>query len=81
VFFIRVMEIVVGALLLLGFITQILIPAYKGRRWFPLFRKKEKELEELFVAETEKKASADAHQRIRDIRSAARPPGRKPKRK
>jgi len=70
--FLRVTEIIIGALFLILILTQILIPAYKGRRWWPLFRKKEKEWEDKVVDAAEKKAEVDLAEKVKDIREQAK---------
>jgi uncharacterized membrane protein YgaE (UPF0421/DUF939 family) len=65
---IKLLESTVGLLLLVFFITQMIIPAYKGRKMFPLFRKKEKELEDQLIDATEERDQTDIRDKIKDIR-------------
>lgn len=56
----RIFEVVTIFLLLVGIVTQLIVPAFKGTSYFPLFRKSGKLQADL----------ADAHQEMDDIRLA-----------
>jgi len=66
---IELLEIGIGILMLLGVVTQLIIPAIMGRPSFPIFRKKR--LEQQLVLASNDLEDARIEQNLQDIHNQA----------
>jgi hypothetical protein len=60
---VRIFEYVVSGLLILGFITEIVVPLWKGTPYFPSFRKRHK-LQNQLIQTREEVSEIEVEQRI-----------------